>query len=329
MRACNKTFMAAAAALIAAAAAFAGALWTAAARAEEYPSRPVHLIVPFPPGGPLDISGRLIAQTLQQLWKQPVIVENKPGSTIGTEALARSPADGYSLMIISSTPLLTLPHLQRVPYDVLRDFAAVCQTTLLTYVLVVNPGAGIGSLQDLLDQARRSPGRLNYASAGNGSGQHLYMELLKNAAGIQLTHIPYKGAAAALQSVVSGEVPMMLDVTVAALPLVKNGTLRPIMVTGSRSIEALPGAVPFDRVFPGLGIPGWHGIFAPGGTPQAVVAKIAAGVQQVLAAPAVAERFRELGVEPSGVAGEAFQAIVRHDYERWGDIIRANGLRSD
>src|SRR5579871_1367888 len=163
MRACNKTFMAAAAALIAAAAAFAGALWTAAARAEEYPSRPVHLIVPFPPGGPLDISGRLIAQTLQQLWKQPVIVENKPGSTIGTEALARSPADGYSLMIISSTPLLTLPHLQRVPYDVLRDFAAVCQTTLLTYVLVVNPGAGIGSLQDLLDQARRSPGRLNYA----------------------------------------------------------------------------------------------------------------------------------------------------------------------
>src|SRR6266850_766893 len=207
----------------------------ASAAAQDFPSKPVKLVVPFPPGGPLDISGRMIGKELQDRWGHPVVVENKPGSTIGPEYVAKSAPDGYTLMIISSTPLVTLPHLQKVPYDVLKDLVGVTQTTLLTYAFVVNPASGIGSIQDLIARAKKEPGRLNYASAGNGSGQHLYVELLK----------------------------------------------------------------------------------------------IAADIRSVLQIPAVANRFRELGVEPSGVSGDAFNDIVRRDSARWGEIISRNNLRAD
>jgi tripartite-type tricarboxylate transporter receptor subunit TctC len=306
-------------------------LWAlaAGALAQEFPLKAVRFVVPFPPGGPLDISGRLIGKELQDRWAQPVIVENKPGSTIGPEHVVKSAPDGHTLMIISSTPLVTLPHLQKVPYDVLKDLVGVTQTTLLTYALVVNPASGISSIQDLIERAKKAPGQMNYASAGNGSGQHLYVELLKAAADVNLTHVPYKGAAPALQAVLSGEPGMMLDVTVAVMPHVKAGKLRALMVTGAAPLEQLPGAVPFDSLFPGLGIPGWHGIFTTGGTPKAVLDKLAADIRSVLQISAVANRFRELGVEPSGTSGDDFNAIVRRDYKRWGEIIRANRLRAD
>jgi tripartite-type tricarboxylate transporter receptor subunit TctC len=299
------------------------------AAAQEFPSKPVRLVVPFPPGGPLDIAGRLIGKELQDRWGQPVIVENKPGSTVGPEYIVKSPPDGYTLMIISSTPLVTLPHLQKVPYDVLHDLVGVTQTTLLTYALVVNATTGIHSIRGLIEAARAAPGGLNYASAGNGSGQHLYVELFKNAAGINIVHVPYKGAAPALQAVLTGEPGIMLDVTVAVVPHIKSGKLRPLMVTGAKPLEQLPGAVPFDSMFPGLGIPGWHGIFTTGGTPKPVLDKLATDIRAVLQIPAVANRFRELGVEPSGVSGDAFNDIVRRDYASWGEIIRKNNLRAD
>jgi len=305
------------------------AAFAASASAQDFPSKPVRLVVPFPPGGPLDISGRLIGAHLAERWREPVVIENKPGSTIGPESVVKSAPDGYTLMIISSTPLVTLPQMQKVPYDVLHDLTGVTQTTLLTYALVVNPSSGIASIEDLVGRAKRAPGKLNYASAGNGSGQHLYMELLKSAAGIDLTHIPFKGAAPALQAVMAGEIPMMLDVTVSTVPLVKSGKARAILVTGSQPLEQLPGAVPFDRRFPGLGIGSWHGVFAPGATPRPVLEKIAADIRRVLQMPSIANRFRESGLEPSGLSGDAFNDAVRRDYERWGEIIRKNGLRSD
>jgi tripartite-type tricarboxylate transporter receptor subunit TctC len=296
---------------------------------QAFPAKPVRLVVPFPPGGPLDISGRLIALHLQERWGQPAVVENKPGGTIGPEFVVKSAPDGYTLMIISSTPLVTLPQMQKAPYQVLRDLTGVTQTTLLTYALVVNPATGINSIQDLIEAARAAPGRLDYASAGNGSGQHLYLELLKTVAGINLVHVPYKGAAPALQAVLSGEPAIMLEVTVAVVPHVRSGKLRALMVTGSKPLDSLPGAVPFETLFPGLGIPGWHGIFAPGATPKAVLAKLAADIRQVLQNPSVANRFREVGLEPSGLSGDAFNDVVRRDYERWGEIIRKNNLRAD
>jgi tripartite-type tricarboxylate transporter receptor subunit TctC len=299
------------------------------ALAESYPAKPVHLIVPFPPGGSLDISGRLVAQHLQEIWKQPIVVENKPGSTIGPETVVKSPPDGYTLLVISSTPLVTLPQLQKVPYDVLKDLTGVTETVRLNYAMVASTGSGIQSLQDLVAKAKAAPGRLNYSSAGNGSGQHLLMELFKSAANVDLTHVPYKGSAAALQAVLANEVPIMLDVTVATAPIVQSGKVRALMVTGARPLEQFPGSVPFDRVYPGFGIENWHGFFAPAGTPGPVLDRIAQDVQTVLREPSVADRFRQLGVEPSGVSGDAFNAIVRRDYERWGELIRKNGLRSD
>src|SRR5205809_3858425 len=263
----------------------------ASTAAQDFPSKPVRLVVPFPPGGPLDISGRLIGKELQDRWGQPVVVENKPGSTIGPEYVAKSAPDGYTLMIISSTPLVTLPHLQKVPYDVLKNLVGVTQTTLLTYALVVNPSSGIGSIQELIARAKKEPGRMNYASAGNGSGQHLYVELLKSAAGIGLTHVPYRGAAPALQAVLAGEPPVMLDVTVAVIPHVKAGKLRALMVTGGAPLEQLPGAVPFDSMFPGLGLPGWLGLFVTGGTPKPMHDYLAADIHWALQVPAVGNRF--------------------------------------
>ncbi len=300
-----------------------------AAHAQDFPVKPVRLIVPFPPGGPLDIAGRLIGQQLSEMWKQPVIVENRPGGTLGPESVAKAAPDGYTLLIISSSPLVTLPHMQKVPYDVLRDLVGVTQTTLLTYALVAHVDAGINSVQELIDQAKRAPGKLNYASAGNGSGQHLLMELFKSAAGIDIVHVPFKGAAPASQSVMAGQIPIMLDVTTVALPLVRSNKVKALMVTGGKPLEQLPGAAPFDVLFPGVGIPTWHGIFTTGGTPAPVLAKLANDIQAALRTPAVGDRFRQLGTEPSGVSGDAFNAIVRRDSERWGEVIRKNNLRAD
>ena len=297
--------------------------------AQDFPAKPVRLVVPFPPGGPLDIIGRLISQSLAELWKQPVVVENRPGGTLGPDFVAKSTPDGYTLLIISSSPLVTLPHMQKVPYDVLKDLAGVVQTTMLTYALVAHADSGIQSIQDLVERAKKEPHKINYASAGNGSGQHLFMELVKSAAGIELTHVPFKGAAPALQAVMAGQVPIMLDVTIAAQSIVRAGKARAIMVTGNKPLEQFPGAVTFESLYPGRGIPTWHGLFVQGATPTPIIAKIAGDVRQLLQAPALNERFRQLGLEPSGLAGEEFNRVVRSDYLRWGEVIRTNNLRAD
>ena len=234
--------------------------------AQEFPNKPVRLIVPFPPGGPLDLSGRLIGQSLAEMWKQPVVVENKPGGTLGAEFVAKAPPDGYTLLIISSSPLITLPQMQKAPYDPLKDLVGVMQTVNLTYALVTHPDSGLNSVQDVIDQAKRTPGRLNFASAGNGSGQHLIMELFKGAAGVDLTHVPYKGAGPALQAFLGAQIPLMLDVTTATIPLVRSGKAKALMVTGGKPVDQHPGAAMFDTLFPGVGIPTWHGIFTTGST---------------------------------------------------------------
>ena len=300
------------------------------AQAQDFPAKPVRLVVPFPPGGPLDVTGRLIARDLQERWGQPVLVDNRPGGTTGTEFLARSAPDGYTLMIISSSPLVTLPQMQKVSYDVLKAFTGITQTVNLTYGLVANPATGIASVQQLVDAARKAPGKLNYATGGIGSGQHLYVELLSLAAGgIQLTQIPYKGAAGGMQALIAGEVQIMLDVSSSVIPVVSAGKARALMVTGSKPLEQLPGVPTFDSLFPGLDISSWHGIFAPAGVPRGLQEKIAGDVRRTLQAPGVSTRLKDLGFEISGVSGDAFNEIVRRDYERWGEVIRKNNIRSE
>jgi tripartite-type tricarboxylate transporter receptor subunit TctC len=300
------------------------------AGAAEFPTRPIRLIVPFPPGGPLDIVGRLVARKLQDQWGHSVVVDNRGGASgaIGTDQLVKSAPDGYTLLI-NSTPIVATPHLQKLPYDTLRDIAGVSQIAEIEYVLVATPKSAIGSVRDLVELAKKQPGNLNYSSAGSGSGQHLLVELIKGAAGIDVNHVPYKGAGPALQAVVAGEVDLMFDTSVGVLPQIKAGKLRPLLVSGAKPLEALPGVPPFESIFPGVGIDAWHGIFAPAATPVPVIRQLAADIRQAVLSQEMSARLRELGFQPTGLAYPRFNQIVARDLERWGKVIRDNNIKAD
>jgi tripartite-type tricarboxylate transporter receptor subunit TctC len=301
-----------------------------AATAAEFPGKQVRLVVPVPPGGPIDAGARLIAAKLHDTWRQPVIVENRAGaaSTIGVDYVAKSAPDGYTL-VIAAMIILTAPQMQHMPFDVLRDLVGVVQTAEISYAFAAHPKTGVSTFGELIERARKEPGRLNYASAGSGSGMHLLTEMVKSAAKINLTPVPYKGEGPALQALLAGEVDLLFASSVNIVPLAKAGRVRALMVSGAKPLKGLPGVPPMDTLYPGLSIEGWHGIFAPAATPRAVVDQIAADVRAAVLSPDLSGRFREMGFEPTGVPSEQFGEIVRRDYERWGRIIRENNIRAD
>jgi len=302
----------------------------AAAVAADFPSKPVRLVVPFPPGGTLDLEARLIAAKLRDYWTQPIIVENRAGGNgaIGVDYVAKSAPDGHT-MVLNASLIVTTPQVQRTPYDLNRDLVGVVQTAVLTFVLASSPKTGVSTVGELVELARKEPGRLNYASAGIGTGIHLYAELVKSAARINLTHIPYKGEGSAMQALLAGEVDMIFSTANAIVPLAKAGKLRALMVTGAKPLESLPNVPPMDSVYPGISMDPWHGIFAPSATPKAIVDQIAADVRAAILSPDLSSRFREMGLEPTVVASERFGEIVRRHYERWGQLIRENNIRAD
>ena len=301
------------------------------AQSGPYPNRPIRLVVPFVPGGTLDVVARLIARQLQDVLKQPVVVDNRAGAggAVGVDHVAKSAADGYTFVLNAATPMVTVVSLQATPYDVIKDLAPVVQVTTFDYVLSVNAKSSITTMQELVQQARKQPGKLNYASAGTGSGQHMYMELARNAAGVQIQHIPYKGNAPAMQALLAGEVDMMFDTTLGVLPQVQGGRLRPLMTSSAKPLAALPQVPTMDSLFPGSGMQGWHGIFAPAATPKDVVATFYEATRKVLASAETTAKLRELGLEPSGMGPERFAEVVRRDHERWGKLIRDNNIKAD
>jgi tripartite-type tricarboxylate transporter receptor subunit TctC len=225
--------------------------------------------------------------------------------------------------------MVTVVSLQPTPYDLFRDMAAVAQVTTFDYVMAVNSKSSINTVQDLVQQARKQPGKLNYSSAGTGSGQHMYMELARSAAGIQLQHIPYKGNAPAIQALLAGEVDLMFDTTLGMLPQVQSGRLRPLMTSSAKPLQALPNVPTMDSLFPGSGIQGWHGIFAPAGTPKEVVNLLAEAIRKVIGSAETSARLRELGLEPSDLGPERFTEVVKRDHARWGKVIRDNNIKAD
>jgi tripartite-type tricarboxylate transporter receptor subunit TctC len=243
--------------------------------------------------------------------------------------VAKSAADGYTFVLNAATPMVTVVSLQATPYDVIKDLAPVVQVTTFDYVLSVNAKSSITTMQELVQQARKQPGKLNYASAGTGSGQHMYMELARSAAGVQIQHIPYKGNAPAMQALLAGEVDMMFDTTLGVLPQVQGGRLRPLMTSSAKPLAALPQVPTMDSLFPGSGMQGWHGIFAPAATPKDVVATFYEATRKVLASAETTAKLRELGLEPSGMGPERFAEVVRRDHERWGKLIRDNNIKAD
>ena len=301
------------------------------AQLNNYPNRPIKLVVPFVPGGTLDVVARLLGKNLSEAFGQAVIVDNKAGAggVVGVDYVAKSAPDGYTLVLNSATPMVTVVSLQKTPYDLLRDLAPVSQVSTFDYVLSVNAKSGIQNMQDLVQLAKKQPGKLNYASAGTGSGQHMYMELIKSVAGIQLQHIPYKGNGPAMQALLAGEVDLIFDTTLGILPQVQGGKLKPLMTSSSKPIAALAGVPTLESLYPGSSIQGWHGVFAPSATPKEVLSFLADAIKKAVNGQDMSTKLKDLGLDPSGLGTDVFFETVKRDQDRWGKVIRENNIKAD
>lgn len=301
------------------------------AQLNNYPNRPIKLVVPFVPGGTLDVVARLLGKNLSEALGQAVIVDNKAGAggVVGVDYVAKSAPDGYTLVLNSATPMVTVVSLQKTPYDLLRDLAPVSQVSTFDYVLSVNAKSGVQNMQDLVQLAKKQPGKFNYASAGTGSGQHMYMELVKSVAGIQLQHIPYKGNGPAMQALLAGEVDLIFDTTLGILPQVQGGKLKPLMTSSSKPIAALAGVPTLESLYPGSSIQGWHGVFAPSATPKEVLSFLADAIKKAVNGQDMSTKLKDLGLDPSGLGTDVFFETVKRDQDRWGKVIRENNIKAD
>jgi tripartite-type tricarboxylate transporter receptor subunit TctC len=298
------------------------------ALADEWPSRPIRIVVPFPPGGPADAVPRAIAQRMQ--LGVPCVIENRPGAsgTIGTSVVAKAPPDGYTFLSHVSS-IVIQPHLGPAPYDVLADLVPVTQTVAGSYVLVVHPSFPASDLQGFVDVVRRAPGRYTYGSFGSGSGPHLAMELLKAQAGLFILHVPFRGAAPALQELIAGRLDMAFDTTFAALPHIRAGKLKAIAVGGAQRVDALPEVPTVAQTFPGFGTDGWQGIFAPAGTPAPVVARVASEVAAALRDAELKRTIGQLGFRTVASSPAEFSSTVRNDNAKWSRVIRERNIKPD
>lgn len=316
-----------------AAAAPAAAASASAAAAEPWPSKPIRFVVPFPPGGPLDISARLIGSRLAERFGQPVLVDNRPGAggSLGAQLVARSAGDGYTLLMGALSTHAVNPYLYpAVGYDAVRDFTPVTLVANVPNVLVVHPSVKADSVQALVALARARPGGLAFASGGSGSGGHLAGELLKTAAKIELVHVPYKGAAPALADLVGGQVPMMFDNLASALPQVRAGKVRALAVTTRTRSAFLPELPTMQEAgVPGFDISTWFGVFAPAGLPAPILDRLHRAIVDSLQLPEVRERLATFGSEPVGNTPAQFAAFIRAEQPKYARIIRDSGARAD
>ena len=302
----------------------------AIAQQPAWPSRPIRVVVPFPPGSAADTIPRAIAQRLQLALETPCVIDNRPGAsgTVGAAAVAGAAADGYTLL--SHTSGITIqPHLVPASFDVLRDFVPVTQTIAGSYVLVVRPSFPARDLREFVATVRSAPGKYSYSSFGSGSGPHLAMELLKQQAGLFILHVPFRGAAPAMQELLAGRLDMAFDTTFSAVPHIRAGRLVPIAVGGPRTVAALPGVATVAQTFPGFDTDGWQGFFAPAGTPGEIVRRLHEETAKALQQPELEKRIADLGFTALGTSPEQFAALVRTDHERWGRIVRERRIKAD
>ena len=299
-----------------------------------YPSKPIHFIVPYPPGSGTDIVARLLGQKLSESWGQPVLVENRPsaGAIVGIDAIAKAAPDGYTIGIADTGPLALNPALYtKLPYDPVRDLAPVTLIATLPFILVVNPAFPATSVPELLALARSRPGQINYASIGNGSAVHLATELLKTQAGIHMLHIPYRGSAGALNSVVSGDTSLMFVNLLSSRELVKAGKLRAIATASGKRLAAEPSLPTVAEAgVPGYEFQAWFGVVAPAGTPRPIIDKLNQELRRLIAIPEVRDRLTtQGGFELAGGTPEAFSALIRSEIGRWGKLVKQTGARVD
>jgi tripartite-type tricarboxylate transporter receptor subunit TctC len=300
--------------------------------AQEFPSRPVRLIVPLAPGGGVDITARALAQKLTGTWKQSVVVDNRAGGTgvIGLELAAKSAPDGHTLVFITGTHTARPATERNLPYDLVKDFAPVSQVTRQAYVLVVHPSVPAKTLPELIAHARDKPGALTYGSAGIGSLQHFSGELLALGTRTQMRHVAYKGGGPALVDVVAGHISMVFATPLESVPHIRGGRLRALAVTGAQRSAAMPDlpAVAEANV-PGYEVTNWYAVLAPARTPRRIVDALNAGFVDAVKSPEMAERFTRDGVEPVGSTAEALRAHIRTELDKWQRVVATAGLKAE
>jgi tripartite-type tricarboxylate transporter receptor subunit TctC len=308
------------------------ALASAGAWAQAYPNRPVHIIAPFPAGGGYDFLSRLLAAEMTKTFAQPVIVENKSGANgnIGTEAAAKSAPDGYTLLMGGNSPLsLNVGLYPKLPYDPLRDFETISRVATQPNLFAANPKVPVKSVAELVQYAKANPGKVTYASNGNGSPQHLAAEQLKRMAGIDMTHVPYKGAAPTAQALLAGEVSVAFNIILLPLPYVQSGRLTGLAVASSKRSPLAPDLPTMAELGYPIDIDTWYGLVAPAGTPKDIVAKLNAETVRILSIADLREKTRSQGIELGGSTPEEFGAFLKADIAKWTKAIREMNITID
>ena len=300
--------------------------------AQGYPARPVRIIVPYPPGGATDVMARTVAQKLTESWQQPAVVENKPGAsgTVGSEIVAKSAADGYTLLMQGTQHAINLSLYKQLPYDTLRDFAPVAYIASAPFLLVLHPSVPANSVAELIAYIKARPGGLNYGSSGVGGGAHLAGEMFKTAAGVQLTHIPYKGAAPAMADLLGGQVTMVFDPIPTSIAQVKSGRIKALAITSAKRSALMPELPTVaESGLPGFEVVAWFGLYAPAATPKDIVTKLNADVTRALQLPDVREKFAGLGAESMPMATDQFALHLRAEIAKFAKAIKDSGATAE
>jgi tripartite-type tricarboxylate transporter receptor subunit TctC len=311
--------------------ALAAPLWAHAQAAApgSWPTRPVKLIVPFAPGGPTDIVARLLAEKMQATWQQPVLIEYKPGggTMVGTQFVAKAPADGYTLGMAISAHMIN-PALQpNLPYDTTKDLTGVSQLALAHFGLFAHPGVPFNNVAELIAYGKKNPGKLSFATPGIGTGTHLAGEMLNHMAGLDMVHVPYKGSSPAQTDVVGGRVPLLFDVLFSAMPFVKDQRLKVLALSSSKRAAGNPEIPLIADSVPGFTAMSIIGVIAPAGMPRDLLRRIGGDIAQAVKSPELTTRMAQLGMEPVGSSPEEYDAVIRTEIEKWTRVVKTAGIK--
>jgi tripartite-type tricarboxylate transporter receptor subunit TctC len=305
---------------------------TAPANAQSYPNKPVRVVVPYPPGGPTDIVARVLFQQVSEATGQQFLVDNRAGAggNIGAEIVAKSPADGYTLLIGTTAHAINMSLFKNLSYDVQKDFAPVSLLTQGPLVLVAHPQFPANSIKEVIELAKSKSGGLNFASSGNGQSTHLSAELFNTMAGIKMSHVPYKGSAPALTDVMSGQVDVMFDTTLSAMPFVKAGKLKALGLTSPVRSPAAPDVPTIaESGLPGYEVFAWNGVFVPAGTPKAIIQQLNDQIHKAMLLPQVKDKFSAQGFAASWNSPENFGVFVKNEVDKWSRTVKASGATLD
>ena len=316
---------------IALAAVILGSYLPGAALAQTFPTKPVRMVVPFPPGGGTDITARMVSQKLQEIWGQSVVLDYKPGAgtVLGTDAVAKSNPDGYTTGIVITAYVINPGLRSDMPFDTIKDLSGVSMVTVTDLVIEATNSLPANNVAELIALAKRNPGKLTYATPGNGTAMHLAAELLKNMTGIDIVHVPYKGSAQAYPDVIAGRVSLQIDTLHASMGNIKAGKVKAIGITSLKRATSVPRTPTVAETIPGFSVMSISGIVVPRATPRDVVRKMSADINKALRAPDLVARLKQQDQEPSGTSPEEFDAFIRTEIDKWAKVIKSAGIKAD